>query len=144
VPAVKSSPGRLLPLHPSTVRALKWYRNKRNVRFPKASRFFVGPVGSPLETSSVERTFRQLIRGMECNGARDNIRLYDLRHTLATKLIGHWSRQSSPLAHRLVMLSKYLGHKYFHHTYWYVQHQPAMLQTAAVRFRRYHAEQHSR
>jgi hypothetical protein len=40
-----------------------------------------------------------------------------LRHTLATKLIERWSQQSVPLAHRLVMLSQYLGHKYFHHTY---------------------------
>jgi integrase len=141
VPAVKCSPGRLLPLHASTVRALKQYQNKRKGQFPTAARFFVGPVGSALETSSVDRTFRELIRGMQCNGARDNIRLYDLRHTLATKLIGCWSRQSTPLAHRLVMLSEFLGHKYFHHTYWYVQHQRATLEIAAVRFKRYHAEQ---
>ena len=142
VPAVKCSPGRLLPLHPSTVRALKHYQDKRKGQFQTAIRFFVGPVGSPLQTRSIDRTFRELIRGMQCNGARGNIRLYDLRHTLATKLVGRWSRQSSPLAHRLVMLSEYLGHKYFHHTYWYVQHQRATLQAAAFRFERYHAEQH--
>ena len=142
IPAVKCSPGRLLPLHPSTVRVLKHYHSKRKRLFPTATRFFVGPVGRPLETSSVDRTFRRLIRGIQCNGARHNIRLYDLRHTLATKLIGRWSRQPIPLAHRLVMLSEYLGHKYFHHTYWYVQHQRTTLQAAAVRFERYHAEKH--
>ena len=141
VPAVKCSPGRLLQLHLSTVRALKHYQSKRKAQFPIATRFFVGPIGSPLETSSIDRTFRGLICGMQCNGARDNIRLYDLRHTLATKLVGCWSRQSTPLAHRLVMLSEYLGHKYFHHTYWYVQHQRATLEAAAARFKRYHAEQ---
>jgi integrase len=141
VPAVKCSPGRLLPLDPTTVRALKHYQDKRKAQFPVATRFFVGPIGRPLETCSVDRTFRRLVRGIPCNGARHSIRLYDLRHTLATKLIDRWSRQSMPLAHRLVMLSEYLGHKYFHHTYWYVQHQRATLEAAAVRFERYHAEQ---
>jgi integrase len=141
IPAVKCSPGRVLPLHPSTVRALKHYQGKRKVQFSTATRFFVGPLGSPLETSSVDRTFRRLVHGIPCNGARHSIRLYDLRHTLATKLIGRWSRQATPLAHRLVMLSEYLGHKYFHHTYWYVQHQRATLEAAAARFKRYHAEQ---
>ena len=144
VPAVKCSPGRLLPLHPSTVRALNRYQNKRRTQFPTVTRFFVGPVGSPIETSSADRTFRHLVRGIQCNGVRHNIRFYDLRHTLATKLIGRWSRQSIPLAHRLAMLSQYLGHKYFHHTYWYVQHQRATLQTAAVRFERYQAEKNPR
>jgi integrase len=144
VPAVKFSPGRVLPLHPSTVRALKRYQNQRRMHFPITTRFFVGPFGAPIETKGADRTFRYLVRGIPCNGARHNVRFYDLRHTLATTLIGRWSRQSFPLAHRLVMLSQYLGHKYFHHTYWYVQHQPATLQAAAVRFERYHAEKDSR
>ena len=144
VPAVKWSPGRVVPLHPSTVRALKRYQNRRKAQFPTATRFFVGPLGHPVQTCSADRTFRHLVRGIRPNGARQNIRLYDLRHTLATKLIARWSRQSVPLAHRLVMLSRYLGHKYFHHTYWYVQHQRATLQAAAVRFERYHMETNPR
>jgi integrase len=81
-----------------------------------------------------------LVCGIRCNGARHNVRFYDLRHTLATNLITRWSRQSVPLAHRLVMLSRFLGHKYFHHTYWYVQHQRAALQAAAVQFECYRQE----
>jgi len=140
VPAVKCSPVRVLPLHPSTVRALKRYQNQRSAQFPAATRFFVGPLGQPVCKDSADRTFRRLARGIPCNGARHNVRFYDLRHTLATKLITRWSRQSVPLSHRLVMLSRFLGHKYFHHTYWYVQHQRAALQAAAVRFECYRKE----
>jgi len=142
VPAVKCSPGRMLPLHPSTVRALRLYQNKRKAQFPTSTRFFVGPLGEPVHKESADRTFRHLVHGIRCNGARPNVRFYDLRHTLATKLIDRWSRQSVPLAHRLVMLSRYLGHKCFHHTYWYVQHQRATLEAAAARFERYRTEGH--
>jgi len=144
VPAVKCGPGRTLPLHPSTVRALRHYQNHRRIQFPSAAWFFVGPLGDQLQKCSADRTFRRLARGISCNGARRNVRLYDFRHTLATKFIGRWARQSVPLAHRLVLLSQFLGHKYFHHTYWYVQHHHATLRAAAVRFERYRAKSNPR
>jgi len=62
VPAVKFSPGRVLPLHPSTVRALKRYQNQRRMHFPITTRFFVGPFGAPIETKGADRTFRYLVR----------------------------------------------------------------------------------
>jgi len=64
--------------------------------------------------------------------------LYDFRHSFATKLVSHWARQSLPIAHRLVLLSRYLGHQYFHDTYWYVQQEKTALNVAATRFERYH------
>ena len=143
VPATKSSSGRILPVHTSAVRALKDYQNKRRSEFANTGRFFVGPVGDPLQTCSVDRTFRRLVRGIDSNGSRQKIRLYDFRHSFATKLIDRWSRQSVPLGHRLVLLSRYLGHKYFHHTYWYVQHQRSTLRVAAARFDRYRRELNS-
>ena len=42
VPAVKRSPERTLPLHPSTVRALQRYQSIRRSHYPFASHFFVG------------------------------------------------------------------------------------------------------
>ena len=85
-------------------------------------------------------TFRRLVRGMVGNGSRPSPRLYDLRHRFATQWIARWSRQSAPLAHRLVLLSRYLGHRYFHDTYWYVQPEPSALKKAATRFEQYRQE----
>jgi integrase len=137
VPAVKRSPGRTLPLHPSTVRALEAYQGIRRSYYPFVSHFFVGPFGRPLSMASADWTFGRLVRGIVSKGSRARPRLYDLRHRFATKWISRWSRQSVPLAHRLVLLSRYLGHKEFHDTYWYVQPESSALKKAAARFEQY-------
>ncbi len=143
VPPTKSSPGRRLPLHPTALRALQRYQTVRRRRFPFTRHFFVGPYGRPLQSSAAQWTFRRLARGMPGNGSRARPRLYDFRHTFATKVVNSWSRQAAPLPHRLVLLSRYLGHKYFHHTYWYVQGERTALMTAAVRFENYRNQSHT-
>jgi integrase len=140
IPATKRGPGRVLPLHQSTVRALRRYQALRRARFPFTHAFFTGPWGRPLSGCAAQWTFRRLVLGIASNGIRPTLRLYDFRHTFATKLIARWSRQRAPLAHRLLLLSRYLGHKYFHHTYWYVQRQPTALATAASRFEHFHKQ----
>ena len=137
IPPVKRSSGRTIPLHPSTVRALQYYQRIRRARFPGANQFFVGPFGQPLLIGHVDWAFARLARGIPGNGACAHPRLYDFRHSFATKMIARWSRQSVPLAHHLVLLSRYLGHKDFHQTYWYVGSDLSALQSAAARFERY-------
>lgn len=134
IPPAKRGAGRTLPLHPTAVRTLKRFQAIRQARFPFTRHFFTGPWGRPLQGSAVQWTFRRLARGIASNGIRRSIRLYDFRHTFATKLISRWSRQRAPLAHRLVLLCGYLGHKYFQHTYWYVQREPSALAAASRRF----------
>jgi integrase len=137
VPPVKRSRGRTLPLHPTTTRALQRYQRIRRSHYPTATHFFVGPFGRPLQICAVDSTFRQLVHGIAGNGSRGAPRLYDLRHRFATQWIARWSRQSVPLTHRLVLLSRYLGHRHFHDTYWYVQPEASALKHAAIRFERY-------
>jgi integrase len=137
VPPVKRSRGRTLPLHPTTTRALQRYQRIRRSHYPTATHFFVGPFGRPLQVCAVDSTFRQLVRGIASNGSRGVPRLYDLRHRFATEWVARWSRQSAPLTHRLVLLSRYLGHRHFHDTYWYVQPESSALKHAASRFERY-------
>lgn len=137
VPAVKRSPGRLLPLHPSVVQALQQYRRVRQTRYPLSTHFFVGPFGRPLQMPAADWTFARLVRGIPSNGSWPRPRLYDLRHRFATKWIARWSTQSVPMAHHLVLLSRYLGHRYFHDTYWYVQPELSALKKAAARFGRF-------
>jgi hypothetical protein len=42
------------------------------------------------------------------------------------------------VAHRLLLLSRYLGHHHFSDTYWYLEPDRAALQNAAASFHRYH------
>ena len=141
VPAVKCTPSRTLPLHLSTARALQRYRSIRRSHYPLASHFFVGPMGCPLKLTAAEWNFRRLVRRIPSNGSRPGPRLYDLRHRFASQWIARWSRQSVPLAHRLVLLSRYLGHRHFHDTYWYVQPESSALKKAAARFELYYRHQ---
>jgi integrase len=143
VSSTKFTPVRILPLHPSAVRALRHYQTIRRKRFPFTSRFFVGPYGRPLTSSAAEWTFHRLVYDIPGNGARPHPRLYDLRHTFATTLVSRWSRQANPIPQRLVLLSRYLGHKCFHHTYWYVQHEREALRSASARFDDYRKRRRS-
>jgi integrase len=60
VPPTKFTPVRILPLHPSAVRALRRYQRIRRKHFPLTSRFFVGPYGRPLTSSAAQWTFHRL------------------------------------------------------------------------------------
>jgi integrase len=65
-------------------------------------------------------------------------RIHDLRHTFATRHIARWNREGAPVAHRLLLLSRYLGHQNLNDTWWYISADPAMLRLAAERFEHFH------
>jgi integrase len=138
VSRTKYSPERDLPLHPSTVRALQRYQRTRWQQYPAGEHFFVGPRGKSLTVYNARHSFACVTRGLKVNGARTRSRMHDLRHSFATKLVGRWSHQSAPVEHRLLLLSRYLGHHHFSDTYWYLEPDRAALQNAAASFRRYH------
>jgi integrase len=136
VAPAKFSPERELPLHPSTLCALDRYRRLRQRHYPDGAHLFIGPHGRPMQSCAAQWTLRHLVYDFPPRGARLRPRFHDFRHSLATHLIARWSRQGAPIAHRLLLLSRYLGHKYFHNTYWYIEPERAALQAAATRFER--------
>jgi len=137
VPATKWSPQRLLPLHSSTVRALRDYQRMRRRLVPFGECLFVGPRGRALGSASIALAFAEVVRGIKGNGARARPRPHDFRHTFATRWIAEWSRQSTPLTHHLLRLSVYLGHRSLATTWWYVSAEATALEAAAHRFARY-------
>lgn len=139
IPPAKFSPSRMLPLHPTTVRALQRYRQIRLRTYPLTDRFFAGQKGRPLQGVSIDWTLRQLAHGITPNGDRASIRFVDLRHSFTTRVIARWSRQKQAVAHHLLLLARYLGHQNFRSTWWYVSREPASLAAAAARFQGYFA-----
>jgi integrase len=75
--------------------------------------------------------------------ARALVRFGDLRHTFATRLISDWSRRGEPVPHYLVLLSRYMGHKQFNATWWYVSPDCSSLKSAMQLFRRFQQNQTS-
>jgi len=137
VPRAKFGAERILPLHSSAVRALRRYQSARHRHPVLTDRFFVGRGGAPLSQQTVHYTFRGLTRDLVANGARSNVRFHDFRHSLATRLIAKWSRQDAPIAHHLLLLSRYLGHRSFCETFWYISADPRSLQAVSDRFNRF-------
>lgn len=136
----KFSPERVLPLHASALGALRRYFDARWRRHPFSETFFVGRSGRPLRYSRVYENFGTIRRGVTPNGARDAPRIHDLRHTFASRHIAGWNRATAPIAHRLLLLSRYLGHRRLNDTWWYVSANPATLRCAASRFEHFVSE----
>jgi len=125
---------RQVPLHPSALTPLRRYARRRVRLFPQAQMFFVSDRGEKLQYSAVNRVFTGLSRDMVPANGRRHVRLHDLRHTFACRVLLRWQRSRRGAAGRVVVLSRYLGHVEVRDTYWYLSAVPELLQQAAVCF----------
>lgn len=131
---------RLLPLHATTVAALRKYAAARDrfIRIREADQFFVSCQGCTLPYSTVRNVFRKLCRSVQITGTgRRQPRLHDLRHTFACRRIEQWYNTEVELGHAVAALSVYLGHAKVSDTYWYLTATPELLERAAARFEQF-------
>lgn len=136
----KFSPERIIPLHPTSVQALQRYGQARRARFPESETLFVNVSGQPLSARRTEKVFQRLAKDIVPRSEHASVRLMDFRHTFASGRISQWSRQKQPVAHHLLLLARYLGHRTFNSTWWYITGDPIALRDAAVRFRHFHEQ----
>ena len=130
---------RQVPIHPSTVEALKRYARKRDQIFrrPRSSYYFVSDLGTALKLGEVRRWFCKIsyVCGLRNrpggNRCGRGPRLQDLRHTFATRRLVEWYRAKRNVAVQMPKLSTYLGHSSVSCTYWYIQAVPELLQLAS-------------
>lgn len=129
---------RLVPLHPTTVRALLDYGRLRDQvhPHPATDTFFVTSRGTPLRYSTVRHTFRKLCGHHRIAGSNSGRapRLHDLRHTFACRRLLRWYEEGIDVEHAVAYLSTYLGHAKVSDTYWYLTATPELLEQAAARF----------
>ena len=135
---------RYVPLHPTTVAALRQYAEARDRRLPRPTRwFFVVDTGGPLTYSKLRTAFRRIrIRlGWERRTTGRRPRIHDLRHTFACRRLVQWHREHADVEARLFDLSTYLGHVKVSDTYWYLTGFPELFSLVAQRFERFAAVQ---
>ena len=137
----KFGKSRLVPLHPTTVTALRRYRGRPDrprPRIPTAA-LFSSSAGTRLRYCVVNRTFLKLVRhaGLRRRSAACRPRLHDLRHTFAVRTVLDAYRAGLDVGARLPILSTYLGHVSPAATYWYLSAAPELLATAGDRLERY-------
>lgn len=131
---------RLLPLHATTVAALRKYASARDrfIKIGQADQFFVSCRGRPLPYSTVRNVFRKLCRSVQITGTgRRQPRLHDLRHTFACRRVEQWYDAGLDLGQAVAALSVYLGHAKVSDTYWYLTATPELLARAASRFEQF-------
>lgn len=139
----KFGKSRQVPMHSSTVDALRRYRWMRELASLSAqddAPFFVGTRGRlwglPLTTHQAERVFAGLRKqlGWLNRGTHHAPRIHDLRHTFVVRRIVQWQAQRVDVDQAMLSLSTYVGHAMVTNTYWYLSAVPELMALAAERF----------
>ena len=131
----KFGKSRIVPLHPTTVKALARYKTLRDAFLKKAEAptFFINERRGPI--SSPRKSFRDIrcAAGLEKarNGTRP--RMHDLRHIFAVQTLLDWYRNGADVERDLPILSTFLGHSHIENTYWYLTSTPELLGAACER-----------
>lgn len=137
----KFNKSRCLPLHPSTVRALRAYRRVRDRVAggdPNAA-FFVRSDGRALPSRTVDCVFACLRKRLHwiARGDHPQPRIHDLRHTFAVRRVQLWQQRDTPIEQGMFLLCTYLGHAKISDTYWYLSGVPELMASVGERFERF-------
>jgi integrase len=139
----KFGKSRQVPMHPSTIEALRRYRRTLDMAGEPAepeAAFFIGTRGQrhglPLGDRQVHRVFVELREqlGWRNRGNHHAPRIHDLRHTFVVRRITQWQTQGVDVDQAMLALSTYVGHAEVGNTYWYLSAAPELMTVAADRF----------
>lgn len=137
--ASKFGRSRHVPLHPTTLAALRDYVRRRDRLRPhrRSAAFFLSSAGTRVISQNFHYTFLRLLEysGLDCGRAR-RPRIHDLRHSFAMRTVRDWYRAGVDVERRLPWLSTYLGHVSPLSTYWYLTATPDLLTAAGERAER--------
>ena len=123
-----------MPLHSLATQHLRYYAKRRVREFFEAKHFFVSHCGLALPYGTVIDVFRDIARDVPSSNDRPHVRLHDLRHTFACRVLLKWQRSTRSTTGQVAILSRYLGHMSPSETYWYLSAVPQLIQQAAKRF----------
>ena len=133
----KFNRSRYVPLHATTLAALRAYASLRDERYPepRSGSFFVTRSGRRISYPTIREHFEHLTRkaGLTPRSERCRPRLHDFRHTFACATLEDWYRADADVQAKLPLLSTYLGHIDPISTYWYLSGKPELLTLAANR-----------
>lgn len=125
---------RLVPVHPTTLAALRRYARERDAAFPApvAAGFFLSSRGCRLSASGLQGNF---VKARKHAGLDDGkpLRPHDLRHRFAVERLRRWHQQCADVQALLPLLATYLGHANYSDTAYYLTGSSDLLAAAAER-----------
>ncbi len=126
---------RLVPVHPTTLTALRDYTRHRDLAFPtpKTAAFFISTRGTRLLKSGLLYGFEQAcaLAGVNEHAAKA-LRPHDLRHRFAVTRLAEWHREKVEVQSMLPLLATYLGHARYSYTAYYITATSELLGLAAA------------
>jgi site-specific recombinase XerD len=137
----KNFKSRLVPVAATLCRVLSDYA-KRPSRssVERQPSFFTTRSGQRMKSAGVQGYFRRICERAAVrrrDGARQQPRLHDLRHSFAVHRLTSWYRQGADVQTLLSHLCVYLGHTNLAATQVYLSMTPELLSEASARFERY-------
>ena len=129
---------RRLPLHPSTVAALRRYTKVRDelCPAPKVPSFFVSTRGTRLIDVCVHGVFNKMVDKLclEPQPGAGRPRVHGLRHSFVVATVRDWYQQGSDPAGKMSLLSAFFENAATSaYTFWYLQACHELLGLAAER-----------
>lgn len=135
--ATKFQKYRRVPVHPTTVAALRHYAAGRDrlCRSVDTPAFLVSTRGTRLDRRNLKYTFHPLLEAANIRTLPDRRRprLADLRHLFAVSTLLDRYRDGEDVQPRLPLLSTYLGHVDPKATYWYLTGTPELMVQVSAR-----------
>ena len=133
----KFGQSRQIPIHATTVAALRHYSRRRAALSPIPGEpgLFVHPAGNRITYPSVQAMFHVLVgrAGLTPRSPHCRPTIHGLRHSFAVNTLIGWYRDGADVQARLPLLSTWLGHGDPKWTYWYLSACPELLELAGQR-----------
>jgi integrase/recombinase XerD len=124
---------RLVPLHETTLSAMRDYLKQRQNMHTTGDHVFVGNSGQPLAYSAVYAVFERLQKSAGLLPSRGHhVRLHELRHSFAVRALESTPVGRQRIGQHMLALATYLGHVNIDSTYWYLESTPELLADIAV------------
>jgi integrase len=133
----KHGKSRLVPVHHTTVQALRAYLRFRDrlCSQPPTEAVFISPAATRLMYCNVHATWKLLVAsaGLRPRSAACRPRIHDLRHSFAVRSLLDAYNSGQDGQATLALLATYLGHVDPAATYWYLTASPELMAAAGQR-----------
>ena len=134
----KFNKDRIVPLLPEVSDQLRSYRSQVESLCNKVrlgNEFFITTGGRPFKRNAFEYAFQKIRDVVDVSDSGyPHARLYDFRHTFATRTIKNWLEQGIDVNAKLFLLSTYMGHIHPEDTYWYLSSTPELMDISSRKY----------
>ena len=130
----KSNRSRIIPVHPSTIKALSQYLLERGKKLPanQDSPFFINKDKRRVTHAAIWKIFNSALVRLNLREIKQSKgpRIHDLRHTFSVNSIINFYNNGTNIENNIYALSVYLGHKSLRCTYYYLTAVPRLMSIA--------------